>query len=559
MKKIFMMAALALTIVACSTDDTDIQTPTEQPTEQPSKAEGIPFTATISIGESATTRALSENGTKIETSWADGEKVALIYKVGETSYNTEATVTKQTDNTATISATLQTGATNGSEVVIIYPSTAADGTTGNVKSDLLYAQNGLLTGTNSISEKYDVRKGTGNLSIGGGKATVNNGTPGTTVALTNQFAIFKFTTKNYDASATINVSPLTITIGTQDYVITPASATSELYVALPAVSSQTVSFSGTVGSMPYLCSKTGISFDAGKFYQSTLKMLPQGAIPGKYTINSFGKKVYFSQGNLQAVCTSADNDKYTKETFTWQFATNQWDHIGDAAANTKINGKGSVSENGTVDLFGWTVSDLNCYGIINSNNYDDYGIFSSDELYDWGKLAITNGGNIANSGWRTLSKNEWDNLFTYPYRGSTVNGTNYARYTYATINTDGTGVNGIILFPDDVTFAGSEATWGTINNKSSWETKCSTAQWTALAAKGCVFLPLTGYRESHNNDSRVYNLSYGYYWSSSSYDNGGITDYRYAYCVNFYVNGFSTAKQKQRYYGMSVRLVRDAE
>ena len=73
--KFFLMAALALTFAACSNDDNDIQTSAQQP----QKAEGIPFTATISIGESATTRALSESGTGLAASWAEGEKVALIH------------------------------------------------------------------------------------------------------------------------------------------------------------------------------------------------------------------------------------------------------------------------------------------------------------------------------------------------------------------------------------------------------------------------------------------------------------------------------------------------
>ena len=134
--KFFLMAALALTFAACSNDDNDIQTSAQQP----QKAEGIPFTATISIGESASTRALTENGTTIEATWADDEEVALIYDAGGTSTKTEASVKKQTDGTATISATLASGATDGSDVTIIYPATAADGTTGNVKADVLAAQ-----------------------------------------------------------------------------------------------------------------------------------------------------------------------------------------------------------------------------------------------------------------------------------------------------------------------------------------------------------------------------------------------------------------------------------
>lgn len=545
MKKILTIAALTLTIVACS-NDID-----EQPTEQPAKTEGtITITAKLAPKSDAGTRAVADNGdNKITVTWAKTEHLAILYTVGSDKKVADAEITDvdATTGEATISFGVDGSTVDGTACQIVYPLAAAKDDKTGVKdaATLLAAQDGTL------NTNLDVRVGNGTIHTSPASLDV-------TTQPATQFAIFKFTVKDYAGTADVSVRPLKITIGTQEYVITPTAATNELYAALPAISSKGVSFTATGSdSKTYVCAKGNISFAAGKYYQTTLKMIP-GALPGMFTVDN-GKRVWFSQGNLQAVCTSADNDKYTKETFTWQFATNQWDHVGDAAANTKINGKGSVSENGTVDLFGWTVSDLNCYGINNSNIYEDYGASSSDKLYDWGKLAITNGGNIANSGWRTLSKNEWDNLFTYPYRGSTVNGTNYARYTYATINTDGTGVNGIILFPDDVTFAGSEATWGTINNKSSWKTKCSTAQWTALAAKGCVFLPLTGYRESHNNDSRVYEHSKGYYWSSSSYDNGGIDDYKYAYCVYFYENDFSTAKQKQRYYGMSVRLVRDAE
>lgn len=254
--KIFLMAALALMTAACSNDDNDIQTPAEQP----AKSEGIPFTATISMGESASTRALTENGTTIEATWETGEKVALIYNVGSTPTKTDAKVTKQTDGTATISATLETGATNGSDVTIIYPSDAADGTTGNVKSNLLTAQDGTLA---TIASKYDVRKGTGKLSISGGKATVNNGTAGTPVALTNQFAIWKLTTPS--------AKDLYITAdGVLIAEATLGTAGTEFYVAVPAVSSKTVSVVATDGtSNCWSYSKGGVSLATGKYYQST--------------------------------------------------------------------------------------------------------------------------------------------------------------------------------------------------------------------------------------------------------------------------------------------------
>jgi hypothetical protein len=76
-----------------------------------------------------------------------------------------------------------------------------------------------------------------------------------------------------------------------------------------------------------------------------------------------------------------------------------------------------------------------------------------------------------------------------------------------------------ILFPDGVTIANGEATsWGALNSVSQWNdaTKCTTTQWTALAAKGCVFLPITGYRSGTTVEQATY---VGHYWSSTPANN----------------------------------------
>lgn len=282
--KIFLMAALALMIVACSNDDTNILTPVEQP----AKSEGIPFTATISMGESASTRALAENGSGgLTATWATGEKVALIYTVGSTPTKTDAEVTKQADGTATISATLETGATNGSDVTIIYPATAADGTTGKVLANLLTAQDGTLA---TIATNYDVRKGTGKLSINAGKATVNNGTAGTTVALTNQFAIWKLTLGNDAKNLCImadNVPIAGATLGTAD---------KEFTVAVPAVSSKKVTITIVANDESNNCyyfSKYGVKIAAGKYYQSSPTMKTLGT--------SDSESVYKITGDASAI------------------------------------------------------------------------------------------------------------------------------------------------------------------------------------------------------------------------------------------------------------------
>ena len=266
---------------------------------------------------------------------------------------------------------------------------------------------------------------------------------------------------------------------------------------------------------------------------------PDGAINGLFSVSNNGgittKQVYFSQGNLQATYDGSD--------WSWAFATNQWDYIGDAAANTSIN-----------DLFGWVGASSNwtgaaIYGISNStatDNINGYGNVLGEALKsDWG--------NTIGSGWRTLNQDEWYFLIEFRPSGATVNGTSDARYTQATINTDGTGVNGMILFPDGVTIANNEATtWGDINSASDWGTRCTSAQWTALAAKGCVFLPAAGYRDGASVSEAGSN---GYYWSSSA--NEGYE--RSSNLVSFESYDLNPLDSYYRNYGYSVRLVKDAE
>jgi hypothetical protein len=288
--KIFLMAALALMTAACSNDDNDIQTPAEQP----AKSEGIPFTATISLGESASTRALTENGTTIEATWATGEKVALIYKVSATTYLKEAEVTPQGDGTATISTTLDGSPVDDTDVTIVYPASAVDESTKDVKTNLLASQNGLLTGTGSIAEKYELRKTTtpAKLKIDGTTASLKG-----TVALTNLNAIFKFTLQDLSAAAkSATEFKVSANSGYVITTVTPGSASDVLYVALPAMGDGTYWFNATIDNKPYIAKATmAAATVAGKYYQTTVKMATIGDVilsDGKFAArSSTGTKV----------------------------------------------------------------------------------------------------------------------------------------------------------------------------------------------------------------------------------------------------------------------------
>ena len=263
MKKVFGIAALLLALAACNKVETEIT-----PVEQPSDSKGITITATLAP-KTADTKAVADNGdNKITVTWAKNEHIAILYTVGSTKKVADAEITAvDGSGAATITFTVDGGTTNDTPCTLVYPYSAAKDDKSGVKdaATLLSAQDGTL------NANLDVRVGAGTI-----QTTIPSLTVTTQPAA--QFAIFKFTVKNADASATIDVKPLIITIGTQDYTITPASATSTLYVALPAVSSQTVSFSATGSdSKTYTCSKDGVTFAAAKYYQSTLKMAEAAA------------------------------------------------------------------------------------------------------------------------------------------------------------------------------------------------------------------------------------------------------------------------------------------
>ena len=262
------MAALALTFAACSNDDNDILSPVET---QPAESKGIPFSATISVGDNSSLRALTESGTTIEATWAVGEKVALIHN----GVNDVMEVESVDGGVATITGTITGSPSDGDGVTVIYPSDAADGATGDVKADWLAAQDGTLTGTGgtSISEKYDVRKGTGTLKVSG-TASLDG-----SVSLTNQNAIFKLTLKDIDGSSDVSAASVKIydQANTLLTTVTPASGYEKaMYVALPTTAT-TLKFAVSDGTTNYFNMASGLSL-ASKYYQSTIKLATVGDV-----------------------------------------------------------------------------------------------------------------------------------------------------------------------------------------------------------------------------------------------------------------------------------------
>ncbi|MBQ6306423.1 MAG: hypothetical protein IJK78_07645 [Bacteroidales bacterium] len=270
--------------------------------------------------------------------------------------------------------------------------------------------------------------------------------------------------------------------------------------------------------------------------------VPEGAINGKFTINSNGNQVYFSQGNLQYIGSAS--------TPYWKFADNQWDCLG---TTTDQN---SNSQTVDRDLFGWGTSGWNCgntcyhpWDTYNSSGsyYGPAGVYNLIGTYansDWGVYnSISNGGNQSNQ-WRTLSKAEWKYVFDDRTTDSGI------RFAKANVN----DVNGVILLPDNwnSNYYGLSDT----NTKDASYTSntVSASEWSFLEQLGAVFMPANGYRFG----ASVRDVgSRGYYWSCSFVNNN------YAYGVYFYASDNASDMNPQdccnRAYGRGVRLVCVAE
>ena len=385
-----------------------------------------------------------------------------------------------------------------------------------------------------------------------------------TTTLLNQCALVEFTTNEIPTTTAVSISGMKnkVTVDFNGNTLTPSeergtitlhnteSAISRWAILLPDEEEVTSTASAdgyndsesftvpAVNPNDYLAGESAVSISL-----TAAPSTPVGAINGLFSVSAT-QQVYFSKGNLQYIGSAA--------TPYWQFAENQWDYLG-----TTTN-QNSADQNVDRDLFGWgtsgynhgatayqpwstskTNSDYYAYGSYTYNLYDQTG------QADWGYNAISNGGNTENSGWRTLTQPEWDYVF------NTRTTTSGIRYAKARVN----GKNGVILLPDDW-----DASTYDLNNTNSsganfTSSTITAADWTnTLEANGAVFLPAAGYRSGSLVGVAANNN--GFYWSASYYDSKQAYNL-YFNTSNLYTDNNTT--NTNRYYGVSVRLVRNVE
>lgn len=305
-------------------------------------------------------------------------------------------------------------------------------------------------------------------------------------------------------------------------------------------------------------------YDAGVEIPITL-YAPAGAIGGKFTINSNGDQVRFSQGNLQ----------FQGSTGTWRFATNQYDFVGgyeyghgpdygnvyegdSKCSNANIDRNYS----GWIDQFGWGTSgyfmsggpyrfdpwnwemEENYYvGQLYGTNYD-WGVYHSAGTNGHGNVIIDRNGVATTADWRTLTKEEWS--YVLSTRKVMVNGSQKASYGLGVVN----GVHGLIILPDN--WDGrvcSSFTYGNQQFPNVFSSN-STPTWDDMETVGCVFLPSGGWRRGKEIRGMASNT--GYYWSASNYSSArGYNMYFYGDNVGF--------DYQAKYMGNCVRVVTSAQ
>ena len=266
MMTLLSMIALAFVgtmIIGCSNKEYDIEQP-----EQPVDAENvITLTTTINLPDTDTKALDIDYGNKIlSKTFAVGEKVALIYKkTNVTSDKVIYTLTEGdiTNGGKTATLTFTVSNPNYEEAVTyVYPAVITGGEyKASVDYTRLNAQDGTLA---SIASDLDLATFTGPW----------DGVNLPSANLTNELAIIAYTLKDEDGTNSLNniITGMTISDGTNTYVVNREAAEGPIYVAIRPTSGAAINYTATDGTYYYTKSVTDKTYEAGQFYQLGLRM-----------------------------------------------------------------------------------------------------------------------------------------------------------------------------------------------------------------------------------------------------------------------------------------------
>lgn len=519
MKKIsriseFKNLALAALLIAgaafisCSSDDDIIEQPVN-PTEP--KTYTMTVQATKPTGDDAATRGLSLNGKTLNVKWNEGETVYVLQQNKDNTadwyYVGKLTAEASSNATTTLSGTLtleigKAGAYLDTDAPALRFVLHGNALGSSNESDYSTGQNGLLTGTGSIEEKYDfascdVAKTSYTIDTEAKTVSVTGG-----ITLVSEQAIVKFSLYQADGTTPINATSLAITstgdmkkgraygsdattIITQSVNLTGLEgSTNNLYVALCNYNATAYTLTATdAAGNTYTYGPKTATFTNGKYYEVKVKMKTHEyvdlGLSVKWATTNVGAEsetdrgLYFAWGETTGHAYSSGY-QFSEGNYAW--------YDGVTGKYTKYKHDGSS----------W-----------------DYEVLESDD-----DAATRNWGGM----WRMPTKAEWEELldeknctwtWTTDYKG------------------DGSNVAGVIV----------------TSKKDGYTDKS-------------IFLPATGI---YNGDNNTGSNIYANYWSKSLYtDNAG---YGFAWKLEIlYDNGsfyYKRVLNENRYYGIGVRAVRE--
>ena len=249
------------------------------------------------------------------------------------------------------------------------------------------------------------------------------------------------------------------------------------------------------------------------------KFISPDMIPGLFTVDSNGKQVFFSKGNLY----------YNGTTFN--FEANQYD--------TRPLSDSARVEN-HISHFMWCADTTNAMALKFKDVWYGFNItFFAAENF------TVNG----YSGWSVLTggdNGEWKYLINKDNEcGQTIRS---GKYMHG-VKVCGSA-NCLILLPDDWK-------WGENGVGNEWQNEYSestTIKWSTMEAAGAVCLPAAGNRNGYSGDADVRNVgSYGYYWSASPRSDSN------AYDLSFSSDNVNPSAYDARYWVHSVRLVAESK
>lgn len=279
------------------------------------------------------TKAISDEDGKITPGWAEGETVVVFNET--TSQYLEGELIAQSSGVSTVlSGTVVGDVTDGDRLSLQFLSPGYDNQDGTLEY---------------IAQNCDYALASIQVDDVQDKAII----PEESVArFESQQALVKFTLRDKDKSAAVMAKPLTLTLGMLEYWIMPKEATSELYIALPAVSRKNlrlVAYTEKEGNYAYV--QRGIELEKGGYYELPLDMINATIVRSESELHEAAEKLrspYIILGDNISTSSYVKFGETAEHTVTLDLDGYKLKRIGLSSAQTnghviEVFGRGTLT------------------------------------------------------------------------------------------------------------------------------------------------------------------------------------------------------------------------